>query len=120
MQATGDSAYLQDANDFYILHLYSETGGPTTLAVDWSEYFWSSNVLLASLTDGPAFHQRTQYFFRQWICSYGQVGLTLMHLHLSFCASPCWAVGCAWDCAVPWEVEAPRARSTSARMLWSS
>lgn len=73
LQATGDSDYLSDANDFYILHLYSEQSGPATLAADWSEYFWSANILLATLTDSPNYHQYSQYFLRQWICSYGQV-----------------------------------------------
>ena len=87
VQATGDSAYLQDANDFYILHAYSESGGPASLAVDWSEYYYYSNVMLASLTDGPAFHQRSQYFFRQWICSYGQVSLARAHPPELLCLS---------------------------------
>ena len=73
LQATGDASYLSDANDYYILHLYSESSGPATLAADWSEYFWSSSVLLATLTDGSTFHERSQYFMRQWICGYGQV-----------------------------------------------
>ena len=71
-QATGDRAYLDDANDFYTVHLYQEPSYKG-LAVDWSEYFWSANVLLATLTDGGTFHNQVQYLMRQWICGYGQV-----------------------------------------------
>lgn len=112
-QATGDSAYLSDANDFYILHLYQETSGPTSLAVDWSEYFWSANILLATLTDGSTFHQRAQYFMRQWVCGYGQVRgpaecINVNHSHdvnrsipsnVTMCSSSWTSCNAAEDCA---------------------
>ena len=72
LQATGDDSYLSDMNDFYTLHLYGE-GSSTSMLYDWSDYFWASNTLLATLTGQSSYHSRMQYFMRQWVCGYSQV-----------------------------------------------
>lgn len=39
----------------------------------WDDYYWASNVLLAELIDGGTFHERSQYFLKQWVCGYNQL-----------------------------------------------
>ena len=76
MQATGDQAYMQDAQDFYQIHLYSEPNGninDALLVFDWSDYFWAGNVLLAQLTDEQTYHEQTQTFLTKWVCGTGGV-----------------------------------------------
>ena len=41
---------------------------------DWSDYYWASNALLATITNLDGFHGRMQLMLRQWICGYGEVG----------------------------------------------
>lgn len=35
---------------------------------DWSSYYWASCVLLAQLTDGGTYHERSQHFMKMWVC----------------------------------------------------
>jgi len=44
------SAYLQDAQNFYIAHVYQETSSQLLL-YNWDNMYWASNVFLAQLTD---------------------------------------------------------------------
>lgn len=39
----------------------------------WNDYYWASNVLLAELTDGGTFHERSQYFMKQWLCGFNKL-----------------------------------------------
>ncbi|KAK9842280.1 hypothetical protein WJX81_004432 [Elliptochloris bilobata] len=71
-KATGDGAYLDDATTFYVAHLYDETGSER-LVFDWTSYYWASCVLLAQLTDGGTYHERSQHFMRMWVCGIDQV-----------------------------------------------
>ena len=47
------SAYLQDAQNFYIAHVYQETSSQLLL-YNWDNMYWASNVFLAQLTDEGA------------------------------------------------------------------
>ena len=44
---------------------------------DWSDYYWASNTLLATITNLDGFHGRMQLMLRQWICGYNEVSLPL-------------------------------------------
>ncbi len=44
-----------------------------TVLYTWNDYYWASNVLLAETTDGGTFHERTQYFLRQWVCGFDKL-----------------------------------------------
>ena len=43
------------------------------LLVDWNNNYWSTAVLLASLTDLDAYHYQAQQFLASWICSASNV-----------------------------------------------
>ena len=47
------SAYLQDAQNFYIAHVYQETSSQLIL-YNWDNMYWAANVFLAQLTDEGA------------------------------------------------------------------
>jgi hypothetical protein len=58
-----------------------ESGG-AALVYDWSSYYWASNVLLAELTNGGTFHERSQFFMQQWVCGTPKVCITLQSCSL--------------------------------------
>ena len=53
------------------------------MVYDWSSYYWASCVLLAQLTDGGTYHERSQHFMQMWVCGINQVrySLTLGSAH---------------------------------------
>ena len=55
---------------------------------DWSDYFYASNTLLATITNLDSFHGRMQLMLRQWICGYNEVGAQLSGSVLLQGASP--------------------------------
>ena len=69
-RATANESYLRAANDHFVAYLYQEGGG-RALAFTPDNYFWAANVLLAALTDGGTFHERSRHFLRQWACAEG-------------------------------------------------
>ena len=56
----GNSSYLTDAQNFYTLHLSSESGLDSELLTDWNNVYWASNLLLANLTGTAAYHDAIQ------------------------------------------------------------
>jgi hypothetical protein len=46
-------AYLQDAQNFYIAHVYQETSSELIL-YNWDNMYWAGNVFMAQLTDEGA------------------------------------------------------------------
>ena len=70
LRATANESYLRSANDHFVAYLYQEGGG-RALAFTPNTYFWAANVLLATLTDGGTFHERSRHFLRQWACAEG-------------------------------------------------
>ena len=70
LRATANESYLRSANDHFVAYLYQEGGG-RALAFTPNNYFWAANVLLATLTDGGTFHERSRHFLRQWACAEG-------------------------------------------------
>lgn len=73
MQATGATDYLRTAASFWTDHLNKESFNSDTMGVNWDSYHYMATILLATLTDLPAYHQEARYFMRQWVCSYQQV-----------------------------------------------
>ena len=69
LQATGDANYLNDANDFYQLHIYNEGTEDALVIFNWASYFWALNVLMAQTTDENTFHEATQGFLQKWVCA---------------------------------------------------
>ena len=69
LQATGDANYLNDANDFYQLHIYNEGTEDALVIFNWASYFWALNVLMAQTTDEDTFHEATQGFLQKWVCA---------------------------------------------------
>ena len=73
-RATGDAAYLNDAKAFFGAYQSStEAVISENLIVDWNNNYWSTAVLLASLTDLDAYHYQAQTFLGNWICSTSNV-----------------------------------------------
>ncbi len=73
-RATGDPAYLNDAKAFFGAYQSStEAVISENLIVDWNNNYWSTAVLLASLTDLDAYHYQAQTFLGNWICSTSNV-----------------------------------------------
>ena len=73
-RATGDPAYLSDAKAFFGAYQSSEESIISkNLLVDWNNNYWSTAVLLASLTDLDAYHYQAQQFLGSWICSTSNV-----------------------------------------------
>ena len=73
-RATGDPAYLNDAKAFFGAYQSStEAVVSENLVVDWNNNYWSTAVLLASLTDLDAYHYQAQTFLGNWICSTSNV-----------------------------------------------
>ena len=73
-RATGDAAYLNDAKAFFGAYQSSvESVTSENLLVDWNNNYWSTAVLLASLTDLDAYHYQAQQFLASWICSASNV-----------------------------------------------
>ena len=54
--AAGNGSYLSDAQNFYTLHLSSESDLDSELLTDWNNVYWASNLLLANLTGTAAYH----------------------------------------------------------------
>ncbi|KAL3147605.1 hypothetical protein ABBQ38_014657 [Trebouxia sp. C0009 RCD-2024] len=76
-KASGDNAYLQDAEAFYVKHLYdADTSVMYQYRYDWMDQFWAANILLATLTDGGTFHSQAQSFLKFWICGTDRVILS--------------------------------------------
>jgi hypothetical protein len=73
-RATGDPAYLNDAKAFFGAYQSSvESEMAQNLLVDWNNNYWSTAVLLASLTDLDAYHYEAQQYLASWICSASNV-----------------------------------------------
>lgn len=73
-RATGDPDYLQDAKAFFGAYQSSkEAEQSLNLLVDWNNNYWSTAVLLASITDLDAYHYQAQDFLGKWVCSTSNV-----------------------------------------------
>ena len=69
-RATGDADYLDDAKAFFGAYQSSkESDQQLNMLVDWNNNFWSTAVLLASITDLEAYHYQAQSFLGNWVCS---------------------------------------------------
>ena len=65
------------------------------LVYDWTSYYWASTVLLAELTDGGTYHERSQYFMRMWVCGINQVPHALspqcrLHMRVPLASPQIW------------------------------
>ena len=73
-RATADPDYLDDAKAFFGAFQSSTEGIQSlNLVVDWNNNFWSTAILLASVTDLDAYHSQAQSFLGSWVCSSSNV-----------------------------------------------
>lgn len=89
MQATGDKNYLEDATDFYQLHIYNEGAIDAQVIFNWVTYYWGVNVLLAQTTNENTFHEATQSFLQKWVCAIEGVRLYPIPSALALTARSC-------------------------------
>ena len=103
-------AYLQDAQNFYIAHVYQETSSELIL-YNWDNMYWAGNVFMAQLTDEGAckptvmLYRLCVYGSRHWASSFWRhAAIGSCHEHGS---ASCFPLKAALE-----EVRGARDRST--------